>query len=453
MSKELTREYINGLKSVIEKKDDKAALAKLEQLHPADIAEIYENLSLEEATYLYLLLDPEKASDVLVELEEDERESFLKALPSDVIASQFIDHMESDDAADVIGDLAEDKKQEVLLHIDDVEQAGDIVDLLSYDEDSAGGLMAKELIRVNENWGVATCIREMRKQAEDLDEIYYIYVVSDENVLLGILSLKALLLASASTRIKDVYDAEVRSVRTEADSEEVAQIMEKYDLIVLPVTDSIGRLMGRITIDDVVDVIRDEAERDYQLASGITKDVETTDSPARLSRARLPWLIIGLLGGIVVAAVIGRFEEDIKINPEMAFFIPLIAAMAGNVGIQSSAIIVQGIASNSLGLESTSRKLGKELIVALMNGIILSGILFLYNFFISHNLALTFTVSSSLFVVIIFAALFGTLIPLLLHRLKIDPALATGPFITTMNDIMGLFIYFLMGRILYEIFI
>jgi len=453
MSTKLTREYIANLKSVIEKKDDSAALDKLNQLHPADIAEIYENLTLEEATYLYLLLDPEKASDVLVELEEDERESFLKALPSDVIASQFINNMESDDAADVIGDLAEDKKQEVLLHIDDVEQAGDIVDLLSYDEDSAGGLMAKELIRVNENWGVATCIREMRKQAKDLDEIYYIYVVSDENVLLGILSLKALLLATASTRIKDIYDDVVRSVQTDTDSEEVAQIMEKYDLIVLPVTDSIGRLMGRITIDDVVDVIRDEAERDYQLASGITADVETTDSPLRLSRARLPWLIIGLLGGIVVAAVIGRFEEDIKINPEMAFFIPLIAAMAGNVGIQSSAIIVQGIASNSLGLESTYRKLGKELIVSLMNGIILSGILFLYNFFFSHNLALTFTVSTSLFVVIIFAALFGTIIPLMLHRVKIDPALATGPFITTMNDIMGLFIYFLMGRILYDVFI
>jgi len=233
----------------------------------------------------------------------------------------------------------------------------------------------------------------------------------------------------------------------------VAQIMEKYDLIVLPVTDSIGRLMGRITIDDVVDVIRDEAEKDYQMASGISADVETTDSPARLSRARLPWLIIGLLGGIVVAAVIGRFEDDIKINPEMAFFIPLIAAMAGNVGIQSSAIIVQGIASNSLGLESTYRKLGKELIVSLMNGLILSGLLFLYNFFISDNLALTFTVSTSLFVVIIFAALFGTIIPLMLHRMKIDPALATGPFITTMNDIMGLFIYFLMGRILYGIFI
>ncbi|MCK5137491.1 MAG: magnesium transporter [Bacteroidales bacterium] len=453
MKTELTRKYLIELISIIKLRDDTAALEKLKDLHPADIAEIYEGLSLEEAKYLYLLLDPEKASDVLVELEEDDREKFLNALPSDVIASQFIHHMDSDDAADVIGDLTEEKKQEVLLHIDDVEQAGDIVDLLSYDEDSAGGLMAKELIRVNENWGVATCIREMRKQAKDLDEIYYIYVVSDENVLLGILSLKVLLLASASTRIKDIYDAEVRSVKTDTPSEEVAQIMEKYDLIVLPVTDSIGRLMGRITIDDVVDVIRDEAERDYQLASGITTDVETTDSAGRLSRARLPWLIIGLLGGIVVAGVIGRFEEDIKINPEMAFFIPLIAAMAGNVGIQSSAIIVQGIASNSLGLESTFRKLVKELFVALLNGLILSGLLFLYNFFISKNMALTFTVSSSLFVVIIFAALFGTMIPLLLNRVKIDPALATGPFITTMNDIIGLFIYFLMGRLLYGIFI
>jgi magnesium transporter len=452
MNTELTREYVNELRTLIESKDDDAALSKMKDLHPADIAEIYEGLSIEEARYLYLLLDPEKASDVLVELEEDDREKFLDALPSHVIASQFIHHMDSDDAADVIGDLSEEKKQEVLLHIDDVEQAGDIVDLLSYDEDTAGGLMAKELIRVNENWGVATCIREMRKQALNLDEIYYIYVVSDENVLLGILSLKSLLLAGASTRVKDIYDKEVRSVQTDTPAEEVAQIMEKYDLIVLPVTDSIGRLMGRITIDDVVDVIRDEAERDYQLASGITTDVETTDSPIRLSRARLPWLAIGLMGGIVVSKVIGRFEDDIQINPEMAFFMPLIAAMGGNVGIQSSAIIVQGIASNSLGLERTSRKLLKEIMVGLLNGLILSGLLFLYNFFINKNMALTFTVSSALFVVIINAALFGTLIPLILNRLKIDPALATGPFITTMNDIMGLFIYFLMGRLLYHTF-
>lgn len=453
MNINLTREYVDELKQFIENQDAASSLKMMDDLHPADIADLYDELQLEEAQYLFLLLDPETASDVLVELEEDDRERFLKALPPDVIASQFIHHMDSDDAADVIGDLSETKKQEVLFHIEDVEQAGDIVDLLSYDDDTAGGLMAKELIMVNENWGVTTCIREMRKQAQDLDEIYYIYVVNNDKLLLGILSLKALLLANASTKIKEIYDAEVNSVSTETPSEEVAQIMEKYDLIVLPVVDSIGRLMGRITIDDVVDVIRDEAEKDYQMASGISQDVETTDSPARLSRARLPWLIIGLIGGVFVAAVIGRFEEDIKINPEMAFFIPLIAAMAGNVGIQSSAIIVQGIASNSLGLESTTRKLFKEFLVALMNGSILAGLLFLYNFFVSKNMALTFTVSVSLFSVIIFAALFGTLIPLFLNRLKIDPALATGPFITTMNDIMGLVIYFLMGRILYGIFI
>lgn len=453
MNNELTREYVSELKTIIEQRNDHAALDMLKDLHPADIAEVYQNLTVEEAKYLYLLLDPEKASDVLVELEEDDRERFLDVLPPDVIATQFIHHMDSDDAADVIGDLTEEKKQEVLLHIDDMEQAGDIVDLLSYDEDTAGGLMAKELIRVNENWGVTTCIREMRKQAQDVDEVYFIYVVNDDNVLLGVLSMKSLLLASPSTKVKELYEPGIRSVRTDTPSEEVAQIMEKYDLVVLPVTDSIGRLMGRITIDDVVDVIRDEAERDYQLASGITADVETTDSAARLARARLPWLIIGLLGGIVVAAVIGRFEEDIKINPEMAFFIPLIAAMAGNVGIQSSAIIVQGIASNSLGLESTFRKLVKELLVSLLNGLILSGILFLYNFFLSDSMALTFTVSISLFIVIVFAAVFGTMIPLLLHRMKFDPALATGPFITTMNDIMGLFIYFLMGRILYEVLV
>ncbi len=448
---EITRELIDELNKAIELKDDKRSLDLMKDLHPADIAEIYNELSIEEARYLYLLLEPETASDVLVELEEDDREKFLKVLPSELIASQFIYHMDSDDAADVIADLSEEKKQEVLLHIDDVEQAGDIVDLLSYDEDTAGGLMAKEMIKVNENWGITTCIREMRKQAEDVDEVYYIYVVDDTNILRGILSLKALLLAPATATVREIYNADVHSVNTSTGSEEVAQIMEKYDLVVLPVTDSIGRLMGRITIDDVVDVIRDEAEKDYQMASGLTSDVEISDSPARLSRARLPWLIIGLLGGIFVAAVIGRFEEDIKINPEMAFFIPLIGAMAGNVGIQSSAIIVQALASKSLGFESTLHKLMKEFTVALVNGLILAALLFVYNYFFSDSMALTATVSISLFVVIIFAALFGTFIPLMLNKIKLDPALATGPFITTMNDIMGLLIYFMMGRVLYGI--
>ena len=452
MKLELTREYINELRAIIEARDERSALAMMDELHPADIAEIYEELSIDEAKYLYMILDPEIASDVLVELEEDDRERFLKVLPAKEIASQFIHNMDSDDAADVIADLDETTKQEVLQHLKDIEQAGDIVDLLSYDENTAGGLMAKELIKVNENWNLTTCLREMRKQAEEVDEIFFIYVVDDDNILKGVVSMKAMLIASGSTLVGDIYDKEARFVRTDTPSEEVAQIMEKYDLVVLPVLDNIGRLMGRITIDDVVDVIRDEAEKDYQMASGISSDVETTDSAIRLSRARLPWLIIGLIGGVLVAGLISRFEADIKLNPEMAFFIPLIAAMAGNVGIQSSAIIVQGLASNSLGLESTGRKLVKEFMVAIMNGLILSALLLGYNLLLKEGLALTYTVSISLFVVIIFAAFFGTLIPLLLNRLKLDPALATGPFITTTNDIMGLFIYFLMGRILYDVF-
>ncbi len=453
MKPEITREFISELKAIIEAKDDKAALNMMDDLHPADIAEIYEELNVDSAKYLYMLLDPEIASDVLVELEDDDRATLLKALPPEEIASQFINNMDSDDAADVIADLGEDVKAEVLRLIEDVEQAGDIVDLLSYDEDTAGGLMAKELIRVNINWSLSTCLREMRKQAEDVDEIFYIYVVNDDNILKGIVSLKAMIMASSDTLVKDIFEEETHYVKTDTRSEEVAKIMEKYDLVVLPVVDSIGRLMGRITIDDVVDVIRDEAEKDYQMASGISSDVETTDSPLRMSRARLPWLVIGLIGGVTTAAVIGQFETDIKVNPEMAFFIPLIGAMAGNVGIQSSAIIVQGLASNSLGLESTGRKLLKEVVVALMNGLILSTLLLAYNLIIKHGQALTYTVSISLFVVIIFASFFGTLIPLILHRFKLDPALATGPFITTTNDIMGLFIYFLMGRVLYDVFL
>jgi magnesium transporter len=453
MKLELTREFISELRAIIEAKDEKAALSMMSELHPADIAEIYEELSLEEAKYLYMILDPEVASDVLVELEEDDRERFLRILPAEEIASQFIHHMDSDDAADVIADLDEPVKQEVLRHLKDIEQAGDIVDLLSYDENTAGGLMAKELVRVNINWSLTTCLKEMRKQVEDVDELYYVYVVNDDNIFQGIVSLKAMIMATGSTIIKEIYEKDVETVRTDTPSEEVAQIMEKYDLVVLPVLDSIGRLLGRITIDDIVDVIRDEAEKDYQMASGISSDVETTDSPLRLSRARLPWLIIGLIGGVLVAALISNFEDDIKLNPEMAFFIPLIAAMAGNVGIQSSAIIVQAIASNSLGLESTFKKLVKEFFVAVMNGIILAVLLLIFNLIVSEGLALTYTVSISLFVVIIFAAIFGTLIPLVLNRLKLDPALATGPFITTTNDIMGLFIYFLMGRVLYDVFI
>ncbi|WP_101259805.1 magnesium transporter [Labilibaculum filiforme] len=446
MQFELTREYIDQLKRIIEEKDEAGAVGMMDGLHPADIAEIYDELNTEEAKFLYLLLDIDTAADVLAELEEDDRDRFLKVLPVEVIARQFINRMDSDDAADVIGGMSDEQKEEILAHIGDIEQAGDIVDLLHYDEDTAGGLMAKELVMVNENWTVLTCLRELSRQAEDIDEIYYVYVVDDDGILKGTLSLKIMILSPTSAKISNIYQPDVMSVHTDEHDEEVARIMEKYDLVAIPVIDSIGRLMGRITIDDVVDVIRDEAEKDYQMASGLTEDVESSDSVWIQTRARLPWLLIGLMGGLISAFVISGHEGDLGNYTAMAFFIPLITAMGGNVGVQSAAIIVQGLASNSLGFESTFSRLLRELMGAFVNGIICSGLVFLVNLFmVGHSFSLTISVSVALFAVIIFASVFGTLIPLTLHRMKIDPALATGPFVTTLNDIVGLFIYLSIG--------
>jgi magnesium transporter len=441
MNFEINKEYIENLKAVIKEGNESEALSLISSLHAADIADIYDELNIEEAKFLYLLLDGEKAADVLIELEDDDRQRFLKILPSEVIARQFIDNMDSDDAADIIGELEEELQEEVLSHINDLEQAGDIVDLLNYDEDSAGGLMAKELIVVNEEWSMPTCLKEMRKQAVEVDEVYYIYVVNTDKVLTGVLPLKKMLLSPSVSKVKHVMKKDPISVRTDTSSEEVANIIERYDLVALPVVDSIGRLMGRITVDDVVDVIREEAERDYQMASGISHDVEASDKIVRLTRARIPWLLIGLFGGICSALVIGTFEGILHLDYRIAFFIPLIAAMGGNVGIQSSAIIVQDIASGINVFDKTLIKLGKEVSVALINAVILSSIIFTYNWFSNGDFYFTLSVSLALFFVIIFASLSGTIVPLTLHKLKVDPALATGPFITTMNDIIGMMIY------------
>lgn len=451
MNFERSKEFIEHLISVIDQADDKTALEILEPLHAADIADIYNDLNIDQAKFLYLLLDGEKAANVLMELDEDDRQQFLKVLSSDVIAKQFVDNMDSDDAADLLGEMKTDRQNEVLAHIDDVEQAGDIVELLNYPEDTAGGLMAKELISVNENWSMPTCLNEMRKQAEEIDEIYYVYVVNDNNILTGVLPLKKMLLSPSVSKVKHVMDRDLIRVKTDMDSEEVAQIMEKYDIIALPVVDTLGRLVGRITIDDVVDVIREEAEKDYQLASGITEDVETSDTVSRLTRARLPWLLIGLLGGIAAARIIGIFEGEVALNPMLAFFMPLIAAMGGNVGIQSSAIIVQSLASGNFDFNSTSSKLVKELSVALINASILAIILLIYNLLFSDSLHLTYSVSISLFAIVIFASFFGTVIPLTLNKFKIDPAVATGPFITTTNDIFGLIIYFKISAFIFAL--
>jgi len=449
MKFELTKKFLREITEKLDRQEYQQVKKELSELHNVDIAELIDELDDASGKVLFELFEDEDSAEILVELDEESRETLLEDLSSQKIAEDLIENLDSDDAADIIADLPSQKKVEVLSHIEDIDHASDIVDLLGYPENTAGGLMAKELIRVNEKWSVLRCVREMRKQAEEVDKVYAIYVVDDHDVLLGTLSLKKLLITPEKNLIKKVYNEKVISVKANFDDEEVANIMDKYDLVVLPVVDDLSRLIGRITIDDVVDVMKEEAMEDYNKASGISEQVDSSDSIATLTRARLPWLLIGLVGGILGAQVMGIF--DIQSHIELAFFIPLIAAMGGNVGVQSAAIIVQGLASNSLGMDTISQRLVKELGVALLNGLICSSLIMLITLMIGYPSSISFTVSISLMAVIIFAALFGTFVPLILDRYKIDPALATGPFITTVNDVLGFFIYFMIGKLFLDL--
>mgnify|MGYP001034808181 FL=1 len=442
----LTEALIEQIQGLIEAQQGDTLVALFEEYHFADIAEIIDELSVEEATYLIKLLDSEKTSDILTELDEYLREAILSNLSAQEIASE-INELDTDDAADMIADLPEDMVQQVIQNLDDKEHAQDIVDLLRYDEDSAGGLMAKELVKVNENWTVAKCVREMRVQAEHVTRVHSIYVVDDHDVLKGRLSLKDLLTTSTKTHIAEIYIPKVDFVHVNETPEGVARIMSKYDLEAIPVVDEAHRLVGRITIDDIVDVIREEAEKDYQLAAGLSSDVEADDNILDLTKARIPWLFLGLLGGIGAAAIMGGFESLMKDHAMLFFFSPLIAAMAGNVGVQSSAIVVQALAGEGLR-GSMSQRLIKEVMLSLLNGSLLGGLLLLVTWVWKGAILTSMAISLSLVSVTLFAGIIGTFIPIFLHKRGIDPAIATGPFITTSNDIFGILIYFSIAKLI-----
>lgn len=422
---------------------------QLKQMYPQDIAAVIDRLNTQEARNVMNALDKEVVVKVLVETEQDVREQFLSAYSLYEIANEFIENMNSDDAAYILNHFPNYKKEEIISNLQDIEYASSLLELISYENETAGSLMALELVKAYQDWTVAKCIEEIRVQAENVESILVVYVVDNLERLLGIITLKNLILADPNAHIHDLYNKEVISVSSSSPVDEVANLTKKYDLMVLPVVDPLGRLVGRITIDDVVDLIKEEADEDYQLMSGITEDVDPTDKVWILSRARLPWLIIGLFGGIASSRFLEIYENQIMIHPEMAFFIPMIAAMGGNVGVQSSAIVVQGIANDTLGTKNIGQKILKELRVALLNGIICSVLILAYNLAFQDSYVLALTVSIALLTVIIFASVFGTFIPMLLNRMKIDPAIATGPFITTSNDLLGIVIYFSIGRLLY----
>ncbi len=457
MQFELSEAYLEQIKLAISRCDEPYILEQLQVLHTADLAEIFNELSNEEAKYLYTHLDEEEAGKVLVEMEEDKREKFLSSLTSKEIA-EHIDNMASDDAADVIAELPERVQDEVLSHMEDSGQASDIVDLMNYDQNTAGGLMAKELVKVRVDGTVRSCVRELRKQAEEIKNIYTIYVVDTGEKLLGLLSLKSLLTTSLGTLVKDVYNPEIISVKTNTPAEDVAKIMEKYDLVVLPVTDGLGKLVGRITIDDIVDVIREEETEDVQRMGGM----EALDEPymnmvfLQMIKKRIGWLVVLFIGETLTATAMSFFQDQIEKAVVLALFVPLIISSGGNTGSQASTLIIRALALGEITIGEWWKIIRKELLVGLTLGVILGTIGFMriaiWSAFVTiygpHWLLVGACVGVSLIGVVLWGNIVGSLFPLLLKKVGMDPAVSSAPFVATMVDVTGLIIYFTVASIM-----
>ena len=446
MSFKVTEEYVKNLRQELESKDSDLSQI-FNEIHAADIAEILTYFTIDEVQSLLEPINKDLLSSILTYLDESLLNEFLELLSSVEIAELVSESMDTDDAVDIISLLSEEKKHDVLSHVDDLNLAKDLADLLTHAEGTAGALMATELVKVNQNWTVLKCVREMRRQAEGIDVVHAVYVVDDNDILLGSLSLKKLLTTSTKTEISEIFEKSIHSVTSTSEDAEIAKIMKKYDLFVVPVVDEIGRLLGRITLDDAVDIIQEEADSNYQLISGLSDEVSNEDGLFQTTKARLPWLLIGLLGGVLTSTVISENESEITLIPQIVFFIPLIAAMGGNVGVQSSAIVVQALANSTLQ-KNIWQRLARELGVGLFNGLICSLVIVGYSWAIGQGLLFATAVGSSLLAVVLFASLFGTAIPWILNKYNIDPALATGPFITTTNDVLGLSIYFAIANAL-----
>ena len=445
---ELSKEIIQKISNLISIKKNKEIKKLVDGIHYADLAEIINELESIERIYFIKIIDSDITSDVLTELDEDVRGERGKSLSEKAIAGE-IKELDSDDAVDILSELSDEKQEKVISLIKDESITENIRELLNYDEDSAGGLMAKELISVNENWSVLKCLREIRKQAKDIKRVHSIYVLNKKKILIGRLSLKDLITSPSKSKIQEIYIPKVDYVHVNDSADEVAKLMSKYDLEAIPVVGDNNELLGRITIDDIVDFIKDEAEEDYLLAAGISNDVEADDSIFELTKARLPWLILGLFGGLGSVFILESFE-NIMASKELRalfFYTPLIAAMAGNVGVQSSAIVVQGLANDVIKGSLISRLI-KEVSLTILNGLILSIIIILFGLIINQSLEMSITISVSMIFVIIVAALIGTSVPIILDKFGIDPAIATGPFITTGNDVIGILLFFYIAKLI-----
>lgn len=450
MQFELTVEFLQEVRETVRVKDGEKIKVMMDELYPADITTVLYELDSEECKYIFEILDKEIDAQILSYIDEATRAKFLKNFESVEIA-QMLEFVDSDDAADILNEQPLRTREEVIGFLNNKEKASNILDLLRYEEHTAGALMAKEFVVTNIHWNVKHCIEEIRNQTVTLEKLYTVYVIDENEALVGRVSLKKIILANDYTKISEIYEEDVLYVETWMSSEEVADIMQKYDLDSIPVVNVQKKLVGMVTIDDVVDIIKERQEMDRQAMAGITEDIEEDDSVWMLTRARLPWLLVGMFGGMTGAWFIGLFEKNLVLIPAMAFFIPLITATGGNVGVQSSSIVVQSLANKTFFAQNIAHRLIKVLLVGLLNGVVLAGLVFLINLFIGQTPQLAVVVSLALMSVVLLASVMGTITPLILDHFGINPAVASGPFITTTNDLLGLGVYFSVASMLYNI--
>jgi magnesium transporter len=442
---ELTNEFLDSIKVAISNKSEAFIHEELSELYPADIASILYELSGEDAHFILQFLPTEKGADVLSSIDTDDRKRFVKEQFTVEEIAKYVNLFDSDDAVDLLNEQSIEVCERVIALLDDRDHARFILDLLHYPEDVAGGLMQKELIKVTDNQNVSECIEEIRNQLESVDKVYAVYVVDEDNKLKGIVSLKDIVLARKNTKIANLVNEDIISVDTTKAGEEVAELMQRYDLEALPVVNTIGRLMGRITIDDVVDFITEKAEEDFQAVTGITGEVEEDDTVWKLAKSRLPWLIVGVMGSLLAATVIKGFESQLARITALALFIPIMGSTGGNVGIQTSSLIVQSLAEKSALSLSLVERLFKIAKVALLNGLVISILASAYLYFMGET-ELLMVVCLALLAVVFLASFMGTVTPLLLDKIGINPAVASGPFITTANDLVGIGTYFLIAN-------
>lgn len=438
---ELTKEFRDRFQLALDEKDESFIRKILEDVKPADIAALLYEFNSEESKYVMDHLSIETQAEIISDLDPDTRKRFLKVYPSGEIIN-FLNQLASDDTADILNELPI-KEREVVLSGLEPELKIQVTELLRYEENVAGGLMAKELIKARYYWTVVECIDWIRKQAENVNKFYAVYVVDEQDKLMGRVALQDLIVSDAKTIVADIIEKDIISVETYMEDSEVAEIMKKYDMESIPVVNVQGQLVGRITIDDIVDVITEQADEERQIMAGISEDVEEDDSVWRNTRARLPWLLIGIAGGLMNAKFMGLFEGELARVTAIAFFTPLIQATGGNVGIQSSSLIVQSLANPDFVDEGLWKRLTKVFFVAFLNGLFLAALVLGANVLLFGEYKLSIIVSLALFSVILFASFIGTITPLILNRFGFNPALAAGPFITTTNDLLGLTVYFL----------